>query len=59
MFIDFRQREKWGHDGGRERKRERASEREIGRLLLHNLGMCPELELNLQPFVVWDDAPTN
>ena len=25
----------------------------------HNLGMCPDQELNLQPFGLWDDAPTN
>ena len=24
-----------------------------------NLGMCPDWELNPQPFAVWDDAPTN
>ena len=24
-----------------------------------NLGMCPDRELNLQPFGVWDDAPIN
>ena len=23
-----------------------------------NLGMCPDWELNPQPFGVWDDAPT-
>ena len=23
------------------------------------LGMCPDWELNPQPFGVWDDAPTN
>ena len=26
---------------------------------IHNLGMCPDWELNLQPFGVWDDVPTN
>ena len=25
----------------------------------HNLGMCPDQELKLQPFGVWDNAPTN
>ena len=25
----------------------------------HSLGMCPDWELNLQPFGVWHDAPTN
>ena len=25
----------------------------------HNLGMCPDEESNLQPFGIWDDAPTN
>ena len=25
----------------------------------HNLGVCPDWELNLQPFGVWDDVPTN
>ena len=24
-----------------------------------NLGMCPDWELNPQPFCVWDDVPTN
>ena len=25
----------------------------------YNLGMCPDWELNLQPFKVWDNTPTN
>ncbi|KAF6123874.1 dynactin subunit 5 [Phyllostomus discolor] len=25
----------------------------------HNLVMCPDWELNPQPFGLWDDAPTN
>ena len=25
----------------------------------NNLGMCPDWELNLQSFGLWDDAPTN
>ena len=25
----------------------------------HNVGMCPDWESNLQPFGLWDDAPTN
>ena len=24
----------------------------------HNLGMCPDQDLNLRPFGVWDDGPT-
>ena len=55
MFINLKREDEVRGEKERESKRER----EIGRLLLHNLGMCPELELNLQPFVVWDDAPTN
>ena len=26
---------------------------------IHNLGMCPDWESNLQPFGVWSDYPTN
>ena len=26
---------------------------------MHNLDMCPDQELNLQPFGAWDDAPSN
>ena len=56
MFIDFRERETsmW--------------ERNINWLppvytltrdRTHNLGVCPDQELNPQPFGVWEDAPTN
>ena len=56
MFIDFRERE------GREK------ERNMNRLLsVHaltgdqtcGLGMCPNLESNIQPFGVWNDTPIN
>ena len=56
-LTDFREGK-----GGREKGRETS----IGCLLrnptgdqTHNLGMCPDTELNLQPFGPWDDAPTN
>ena len=66
MFIDFRER-------GRERERERQNidvkekhwlvascthpdqESNLG----YNLGLCPNLGLNPQPFGVWNKAPTN
>ena len=60
MCIDFRER-------GMERKSEkhqRERETSIG-CLLHepqtgnNLGLCPDHELNAQPFGVWDNAPNN
>ena len=50
---------------GERKKQER--ERYIGQLpalcavtgdQTENLGMCPDWELNPQPFGVWDDAPT-
>ena len=28
-------------------------------LRIHNLGMFPDQESNLQPFGVWDDTPVN
>ena len=57
-------------DRGRERERQKhqcARETLIGCLLYvpicghphHNLGMCPDWTLKLQPFGVWDDAPIN
>ena len=69
MILDREQ----GRNGERDRKSERESERvrererNINRLHAlctltrngtHNLGMCSDQGLNLQPFGVWDDAPT-
>ena len=59
MFIDER-----------ERQRERCEREHQSVVLLPpvssltwdqtcNLGMCPDQELNLQPFVVQDDVPIN
>ena len=51
----------------RDRERQRDKERNINQLCLvcaqnrdqtYNLGMCPDQELNLQPFG-YDSAPTN
>ena len=63
MFIDFLEREEGG-----ERKRN-IDVREKYPLVTshmhhsystnHNLDMCPDRESNLQPFVVWDDAPAS
>ena len=61
MFIDFKER-------GKERERE--GERNIDAREKHqlvashgdqtwNLGMCPDQELDLWPFNVWDHVPTN
>ena len=61
IFIDFREREVVGE---RERGRERERERETLTWERHwpgqayNLGMCPDWELNLQSFGVWDNTPT-
>ena len=61
MFIDFRKREK-----GRERKN--INMRNIYWLPLkctltkdptHNLGTCPDLELNPQPCGIWNNVLTN
>ena len=61
MFIDEIERE-------RERERERKRAQDIDWLLpvcsptgdrTHNLGMGLDWESNLQPFVVWGNAPTN
>ena len=69
MFIDFRER---GSGEKREKHRwERETsvwERHIHQLppvrsltrdQTHNLAVCPDQELNLHPFGVQDDAPTN
>ena len=50
MLIDF-QRE-------REREGEREGEKHASVQQPQNLGMCPDLELNPQPFSLWDDALT-
>ena len=44
---------------GREKARERNTDMRSAaptRDLAHNSGMCPDLESNLQPFDLWDDA---
>ena len=50
------------------RERERERERNIDQLPpvraltrdgTHNLERCPDWELNLKPFGVWNDTPTN
>ena len=60
MFIDFRKR-------GREEREILMSERNIDQPLpvytptgdlTYSLRMCPDQELNLQPFGVWDDYRT-
>ena len=66
FFIDFRER---GRGGEREEERETSMwKRNIDQFPpIHiltgdwtlNLGMCPSLESNPQPFGVWDNAPTN
>ena len=52
----------------KEKERERDRQTDIDQLppvcapmggQTHNLGMCPEWELNPQPFRVWDNIPTN
>ena len=64
MHIDFREK---GSGEREERERERERERNIDLLplihtltgdLTHNLSMCPDVELNSQPFALWDDTPT-
>ena len=64
MFTDFREK---GREGERGRETLRG-ERNIDwlpfvhaptREKTYNLGMCPDLESNPQPFSLWDDAPTN
>ena len=55
MFIDFR-------ESGRERERNidwLPPVHALTRDWTQNLGMCPDWELNLQPFGVWDEALTN
>ena len=64
FFIAFRER-----GSGEEKRETDCFEREtsIGCLLVRtltrdqtcNLGMCPNWELNLLPFCLWDDAPNN
>ena len=62
MFIDFRKR---GREGERQKdidvreKHQSVSSRthpDTG--LNHSLAMCPDWELNLQPFGTQDNAPT-
>ena len=72
MFIDFGER---GGGWRKRREGERETERETlmweGNIdwlppictstgdQTHNLGMCPDWGSDLQPFGVWDHAPTN
>ena len=65
FLIDFREGEREGEgDKGREREKKKNSDQlsPIGALMeagTHSLSMCPDWELNPQPFSVWDSAPTN
>ena len=61
MFIDFRER-------GRERETEREQEdisvccfpyMPLTGNQTHNLGLCPDQEVNLQSFSIQDDTPAN
>ena len=59
MFTDFRERA--GGERVREREKHRCK-RETHtptRDQTHDLGMCPNWELNPQSFGVWDNALTN
>ena len=56
--------EGWKEGGRGEKDRERNMDsllpvHALTRNWTHNLGMCPDQELNLQPFGVQDNAPTN
>ena len=67
MFIDFRKWWEWGR--GRERMREKEREREKGRERKageegrggkgREEKICSDWELNLQPFGIRDNTPTN
>ena len=64
MFIDFR-------ETGKEKERDRDIDIDVRNIDWlppicipagegsHNLGTCPDQELNLQPFDVRDDTPSN
>ena len=59
MFTDFKER---GRGGERERKRNTDRLPAICTPIRDgtgNLGMCPDWELNPQPFGEWDDALRN
>ena len=61
MFIDSTEK---GREGGVEKEREKRHDRLLPthaptRDRTHNQGMCPDWELNLQPFGAWDNVPTN
>ena len=67
MFIDLKEK---GGGGEKERERERERERWEKHWLVAShthpnqgstlsIGMCPDQGLNLQPFGVQDDTPTN
>ena len=64
MLIDFRERER--EEIGREKKSDVREKHQLvvshtcpDRDQTYNLGMCPDRDLNLQPFGLWDDAPSN
>ena len=67
MCIGFRERGRSGV-GGERNINVREKQRNIDQLppihsltrdQTHNLGLCPDWELNLQPFGVWNNAPIN
>ena len=63
MLIDFR--EKGIREGKREGEKHQCEEHPLVAPCMHpdeglnlNLGLCPDQELNLWPFGLWNDAPT-
>ena len=59
FFIAFRVRRRERNTDGREKHQSVASCAFPTGYRTCNLGTCPDLGSNLQPFGLWDDAPTN